>query len=635
MTLNLTIEPAYIPYSGERLGEIMLMKHQQQARLADEKMVVLDAPTSSGKTLAMLTRFMEKDGNGVMLYPTNELIKDQGRSIKDLFDGIGISSMVIPMSADIADVRDDLDVIIAVVTGETLEGLAQTKGEAIQNILRLVDGERRLLVLTNVDTLYLMFGMKYWRGKRLLSEFLSLDFSLLAVDELHLYSGIAFTNLLYLVWLLRDRFEQIIVSSATLSDSTDILKELFEDDYQVIRPKVLSENNSDARQIRHELELKITTSQRILSHDDLDKVLRAIENLYTPPSECEVDTLVIVNSVVFSEQLSEILIEKYGSDNVGVVNGFVPHDLRERKELTVGTSAVEVGVDFDIKNLVFEGTNAGSFIQRLGRCGRHRVGRAVAFIPVGAYRKMEGTLEDERMTMDELSCYIQQSISHLENYSRFSKSIYGASLFLSLLFPFEKKITKLKKSWDNLKPPFFEHTYWDRVKKIINGKVVKIMSKGGARGDILSTPVYIKKYGVYSRMDVLDVPRTSFYFEKVENVDAPVPTWLTEDEVAVVEEYGTKDWIEGNWRGPLLNKSTPKIQYTKTTGEDTTLSLHLGNQRLEELARDLFDEKIAHPTTTSNLTDWRFPRIYNNIYNNQCLVIGLDALVQKYVENIT
>lgn len=635
MTLNLTIEPAYIPYSSERLGEIMLMKHQQQARLADEKMVILDAPTSSGKTLGMLTRFMEKDGNGVMLYPTNELIKDQGRGIKDLFDTIGISSKLIPIGEDPAEVRDDLDVVIAVVTGETLEGLARTKGEAIQNILRLVDGERRLLVLTNVDTLYLMFGMKYWRGKRLLSEFLSLDFSLLAVDELHLYSGIAFANLLYLIWLLRDRFKQIIVSSATLSDSTQVLKEIFEDDYRLIRPKVLSNINGNSRQIRHELELEINPSHGVLSHEDSDKVMESIEKLYIPKSESEVDTLVIVNSVVFSEQLSETLIDKYHTDKVGVINGFVPHNLRKSKELTVGTSAVEVGVDFDIKNLVFEGTNSGSFIQRMGRCGRHRPGKAVSFIPVGSYRKMSGELKEERLTMDELGCYIEQTIPHLESYSSFSKSVYGGCLFLSLLFPFERSLTKLKKSWDNLKPPFFDHTYWDKVKEVTNSKVVKIISEGGARGDILSTPVYIKKYEAYSRMDILDIPRTSFYFKKVENIDAPIPPWLTEDEVVVVEEYGAKGWIEGNWRGSLLNKKTPKIQFTDTTGEIPNLSLYLENQRLEQLAGKLFDDKIAHPTTISDLTDWRFSRIYNNIYNNQCLVIGLDALVQKYVEDVT
>lgn len=630
MTLNLTIKPAFISYSDKKLGEIRLMEHQEKARFCEDKMVILDAPTSSGKTLAILIRFTESEGNGMMLYPTNELIKDQGRGIKELFDKIGISSIVIPLEEDIGAMPDNLDVIIAVVTGDTLEGLAKTKGEALRNILRIVDGERRLLMLTNVDTLHLIFKMKYHRGRSLLSEFLNLDFTLLAVDELHLYSGVAFSNLLYLIWLLRDRFDQIIVSSATLHDSTKILKELF--NHKVIQPNILSEDDGKSRRIRHELKLEIDPSKNILTNEDTERVLRTIKKLYKPSGSSEVDTLVIVNSVVFSEQLSEVLLDEYGSGKVSVINGLVPNELRKSSELTVGTSAVEVGVDFDIKNLVFEGTNAGSFIQRLGRCGRHRSGKAVAFIPVGAYKKLDGKLKDKRLTMEKLSRYTEQTITHLENYLDFSKSVYGATMFTSLIYPFEKSLTNLKRSWENLKPPFFDENHWNRMKKIANKKLIKVISEGGARGDLISTPIYIKKYKAYSRIDILNLPKTSFYFEDVENIDAPVPPWLTDTRVAVVDGYVEKGWVQGSWTGVLLNKETQKILFTRTVGDNTNLSLQLDDQKLEEKAKLLFNEKIVYPTNTYDLTDWRFPRIYSSQFKNKCLVIGLDGLVQKYVE---
>ena len=40
-------------------------------------------------------------------------------------------------------------------------------------------------------------------------------------------------------------------------------------------------------------------------------------------------------------------------------------------DLLVGTSTIDVGVDFQINFLVFESHDAGSFLQRLGRLGRH------------------------------------------------------------------------------------------------------------------------------------------------------------------------------------------------------------------------------------------------------------------------
>jgi len=634
MSLELTIKPAYIKYSEEKMGDLTLMEHQKETKHCEDKLVILDAPTASGKTLAMLTRFIKSQGNGVMLYPTNELIKDQGKGIKELFDKIGIKSAVVPVEGGLELDEEDVDVVIAFVTGDSLEGIARTKGKAIQNILRLVDGEKRLLLLTNVDTLHLLFKMKYWRGRTLLSEFLSLNFSLLAVDELHLYSGVSFANLFYLICLLRKRFDQIIVSSATLHDSIGLFKEMFKN-HREIRPEIYSTPEGKARQIRHDLALTILPVDYILSEDDSEKIIQYVDQLYDPNRvETTVDTLIIVNSVVFSERLSDQLRKIYNHDEIGVISGFIPDGLRKQRPLTIGTSAVEVGVDFDVNNLIFEGTNAGSFIQRLGRCGRHRAGESIGFIPTSAYRKLKRKDIEENLSMQDLDKYSKETIPQLESYSNFAKSVYGSALFTSLLYPTieRKNPSEIKKAWDELKLELFEAISWDDLYEIISKKVLEIMSEGGARGDILTIPVFLEKYRAYSRMDILEVPRTVFHFERVENIDASKPPWLKAEEIVVIKEYGGKTRVKGTWSGPLLNKNTRKILYTRTEGKNTTLSLQLGNEKVEKMAEKLFHEKIAHPTSTFDLSDWRFPRIYNSQYREQCLVIGLDALVQKYVE---
>lgn len=645
MTLNLTVEPAYIPYSEERLGDITLMEHQKVAKDSDEKLIILDAPTSSGKTLAMLTRLMETQGNGMFLYPTNELIKDQGRGIKELFDRIGVKSVVVPLEEETGDIEGDVDIVVAVVTGESLEGLAKTKGEAIKNIFSMVNDRRRLLLLTNVDTLMLLFKMRYSKGRTLLPEFLAQEYSVLAIDELHLYSGVAFANMVYLVWLLREKFRQVIVSSATIQNSTEVLKQILTD-YRVIRPSILEYPNIPARQIRHRVNLAIEPTGNVLSVEDLDRLTDNVKLLFNAHSGTKVDTLTIVNSVVFSEQLADNLKNKYG-EKAGVINGLVPSHLRVQRPLTVGTSAVEVGVDFDVNSIIFEGSNSDSFIQRLGRAGRHREGSAVAYIPASAYRKMKKFLENresESFTIKDLAIFISRTVPHLENYSDFARSIYGSALFVAILYAMEKKVlakrTKdlhrgIERGFEELKPPFFRHFTLDDILDIARSNVLEIIAEGGARGDILSTPVFLEKYKTYSRMNVLELPRTSFYFEDVGEIEAPRPPWLKSDRAAVVRGYGGKSRIEGSWRGPLLNKNTKKILFAVTGSEkDTTLSLHLDDEELEKRMEELLHKKIAYRTHTSKLKDWRFPRIYHPEYKGSCLVIGLDALVQKYVEGL-
>ncbi|MFM5962391.1 MAG: type I-D CRISPR-associated helicase Cas3', partial [Dolichospermum sp.] len=53
-------------------------------------------------------------------------------------------------------------------------------------------------------------------------------------------------------------------------------------------------------------------------------------------------------------------------------------------DLLLGTSTIDVGVDFRINFLIFEAADAGNFIQRFGRLGRHKgfeTYQAYALIP--------------------------------------------------------------------------------------------------------------------------------------------------------------------------------------------------------------------------------------------------------------
>ncbi|MGI6604029.1 MAG: hypothetical protein ACOX2S_02950 [bacterium] len=48
---------------------------------------------------------------------------------------------------------------------------------------------------------------------------------------------------------------------------------------------------------------------------------------------------------------------------------------------------MEVGVDFCCDILIFEASEAASFLQRFGRVGRHRPGRAYILVPAERFSR--------------------------------------------------------------------------------------------------------------------------------------------------------------------------------------------------------------------------------------------------------
>jgi hypothetical protein len=103
--------------------------------------------------------------------------------------------------------------------------------------------------------------------------------------------------------------------------------------------------------------------------------------------------VVIVNSVVNAIRLEDHLVESgFPRDSLAIIRGLSHRAVRERrgKLLALGTSAIEVGVDFRCDYLLFEASEAASFLQRFGRVGRHRPGKAVALVPPNAFHGMSG-----------------------------------------------------------------------------------------------------------------------------------------------------------------------------------------------------------------------------------------------------
>ncbi|MDR9403986.1 MAG: type I-D CRISPR-associated helicase Cas3', partial [Halothece sp. Uz-M2-17] len=103
---------------------------------------------------------------------------------------------------------------------------------------------------------------------------------------------------------------------------------------------------------------------------------------------------VILNSIAAVKRLVPIfqeLFHPYGltvGENTGL-SGQQTKLASLETDLVFGTSTIDIGVDFKINFLIFESSDAGNFIQRLGRLGRHdnfqRNGETISFDQFTAY----------------------------------------------------------------------------------------------------------------------------------------------------------------------------------------------------------------------------------------------------------
>ena len=601
-SLQVYIPPAHIPYSEKYRG-LKLMEHQSEMKEAKEKLVILDAPTSSGKTLAMLVRLIECGGNGLFLYPTNELITDQANAIKDLLEKMNISSVVLPSNGILSTELSSEDVVIFVATGESLEGIARTKGEALREFFTI---DNTMIMLSNIDVLTLIFKERY-RGRHILPELLYREW-ILAIDEFHMYSGIALANLLYLTWILRNKFSQIMVSSATHHDGLELLKRMFE--HRVITPTVLTEGGRDTRQIRHPCHLHIT------EHDFYGGVESIYEAVMELNPEHRDPVLAIVDSVASSEVLADMLEEQ--GLKVGRVSGFVPKECREREgDVVVGTRAIEVGIDFDMNKIVFEAKDAHTFIQRLGRVARYHdnegvEGTAKAFVHPDSMRLLRENLREET-PINELGDVLIKSMPELKTYSSLASSKYGALLLAGLLY----HIAQLKKgkTWGELKkellnriynemfrPPFLKEEAIRELEKLLKPRLLKTVYEGGARGDIMSVKAYIEKYRTYMNVDILELVRADVDF----NRDVAVKAWRMNERLKAYN----------------CNMKLRRIDYIEVN------RIHWSARgKLMKIISEKLNGKLAY--LTLRRPDWRFSYVE---CQGRYLVLGLDALIQCYVE---
>src|SRR6266700_2879691 len=384
--LHLRILPVYSQYYSDRqIGDMQLLKHQVETleafRDPNVDVIFNTAMTGDGKSLAAYLPAFQEQRNVIAMYPTNELIRDQHQALPSYEQRLDIR---LPHNDTMFGAK---------ITQLMREHDAVERLEEVRKLIR-----HNPILLTNPDLVHLMMSLQYgWGHKRKeLPYELGVQFDYLLCDEFHVFAIpqiIAVTNMLgYLATLYQHRptdRKKFLFLSATPNALFDKLLERGGLRYKRVKGSYRSSKQDGYRRILQPCELELhEIGQERRTEQWIEEHLDEIRDFFLEHNSSK--GAILVNSVATARRLVALLKERlerpYGI-SIGENTGLTDPEERRRsfeKTILVGTSTVDIGVDFRINYLIFEAYGAGSFIQRFGRLGRHEgypVYRACALVP--------------------------------------------------------------------------------------------------------------------------------------------------------------------------------------------------------------------------------------------------------------
>lgn len=404
-----------MPYIATRPLTLPLVQHpatchplypHQAAMLdawEDHSSFLLITKTGTGKTIGAVLPVLKYRERAMCVYPTNELIRDQVRNIAHIAQGEGLNVCIHTPDTPPAEYAS-ADVVLVHIDAQTLDVWCKKRhSQQKWRVLReLLEADKPKIVLTNPDILFLILALRYHAEP--LAQLPG--YHTLIVDEFHLYSGVELAHALFMLHLSRSlgAFRRIVLLSATPApEVTTYLDQVLDNPLRVeatapSRYPVVGERNAI-----HRVEL----IPRVAGQDVVETSVTLIKELRDHIHQLRQDkrdgdyvpAVVVLNSVVNAIRLEDRLVEEgFGREQMAIIRGLSAREIRDTrgKLLAIGTSAIEVGIDFHCDYLIFEAGEAASFMQRFGRVGRHGPGIAYVLCPqnvllgIEALRQQEG-----------------------------------------------------------------------------------------------------------------------------------------------------------------------------------------------------------------------------------------------------
>jgi CRISPR-associated endonuclease/helicase Cas3 len=350
--------------AGLRLSQHQLLTYRALKDPATD-VVINTATTGDGKSMAGLLPILGDRRETMALYPTNELIQDQLISARKVLGEWGRPERWV---TDLFGARLDEKV-------HELQGLR--RGDAI---LTLYDQHK--LILSNPDIFHYVMQFCYkqpgtapdWLAGRIGTSFRQLTF-----DEFHIFDvpqiAAVLTGLLF-IYEQRGDLKTLFLSATPGGPLREML------DRAGLRTRVVplegcyhhgADPGDGWRLIQHGLSMTFDEQRAedwVATH--IDDIILPYFLEHRPGAK----GAIITGSVAAAKRIVDKLRPHFERNGLRVEEntGLTGRDARRASydaDLLVGTSTIDIGVDFQINFLVFEASDAGNFLQRLGRVGRH------------------------------------------------------------------------------------------------------------------------------------------------------------------------------------------------------------------------------------------------------------------------
>ena len=404
----------------------------QQAFESEETLCLfLVTPTGSGKTLTSYAYSLQTGQSVLGVYPTNELIRDQEKSLAPLYkEFLGWDEWVYRIDSKELDKW-------------ALEFEERRHSDILE---RMLNWNR--VLLTNPDILYYIAFGQYAKGnksqrRRLLATLVD-NYKLMVFDEFHLYNVKQTADVVFFITALQainpNAGRVFIFASATPeSPAIDWLKKL---NIRVEKLQAFPSKTSDARIIAQPLRLTLLPAdlRRWKGQETIVENLPLLDQFVDQHPEARIVS--ILDSVAGSINLAQELRSRYPAKQVGEVHGLSSDE--ERKQaleaaITVGTSTIEVGIDFKDETakdvLIFEAHTDSKFLQRFGRLARHKKAEnipnwAVALVPEYVYHFLAGKIDLKLpLTREKLYELIREAYNSPEEFSAYLRKHAAVEFF--------------------------------------------------------------------------------------------------------------------------------------------------------------------------------------------------------------
>lgn len=401
---NITLKPVYsqtVPTpDGVKLPNNWSLSWHQAATLEALRDPNIDvvfntAMTGDGKSLAAYLEVLQGEFSAIGLYPTNELARDQETQIRGYIEKFQ---------------PEDKPRIVR-LSGAELENYAENEGlkKGAALLTRTTQAE---IFLTNPDIFHYLHHGAYLNNDDSPDKLwnrLNKSFDLFIFDEFHVFAAPQIASVINTMLLIRctNRRKKFLFLSAT--PDTNLIGRLQQAGFNCKEIDPLAQNKyqfpdtpeqgqqlqaQEWRQVARTISLNFIPLEP--SFKASETWLRENSNLILAQFQQYPGTkgAIILNSIAAVKRLTpyfQELLQPYGL-RVGENTGLSGKGEKERSlaaDLVLGTSTIDVGVDFKINFLIFESSDAGNFIQRLGRLGRHdnyeKDGRIIKFENFTAY----------------------------------------------------------------------------------------------------------------------------------------------------------------------------------------------------------------------------------------------------------